>query len=148
MERLAVLYCLWAFGLSGKEDYLAELDRLFLENPEDDLLLELEDLGGNTKAARMRLLWDIETRITYVDKFGAELFAALEKVYNENRFTPEDFGEMCYDLWSVLPESFANKYPFLYLCCAIDEPIFGEEHTRGWYREVFDYYRSKNEIRH
>jgi len=140
MEKLAVLYCLWAFGLSNKEDCLAELDRLFLENPEDDFLLELESLGSDVRAVCMRL-----TRVigTDVDKFGVELFAALEKVYNENRFTLEEFGGRCYDLWSVLPGSFANDYPFLSLCYAIDEPVFGEEHTRKWYREVFDHYKEQ-----
>lgn len=115
---------------------------MFLENPEDDLLFELEDLGSDMRAACMRLLLVIETK-TDVDKFGAELFAALEKVYNENRLTLEEFGGRCYDLWSVLPGSFANDYPFLSLCYAIDEPVFGEEHTRKWYREVFDHYKER-----
>lgn len=142
MEKLAVLYCLQAFGLADKEDCLAELDRQFLKNPEDDFLLELENLGGDTRAACTRLAWFIKTEAD-VDIFGAELFAALENVYNENKFTLEDFGGKCYDLWSVLPGSFAREYPFLSLCYAIDEPVFGEAHTREWYRKVFDYYKER-----
>lgn len=46
MEKLAALCCLWAFGLGTKEDYYSELDRLFLENSEDNFLPELEGLGN------------------------------------------------------------------------------------------------------
>lgn len=57
MEKPVALCYVWAFGLSDKDDYAAELDCLFLKNPEDDLLLELEGLGDDRAAAWARLGW-------------------------------------------------------------------------------------------
>lgn len=51
MEKLAALCCLWVFGFGAKAEYSAELDRLFLEDPKNDFLLELEDLGNDGAAA-------------------------------------------------------------------------------------------------
>ena len=142
MEKLAALCCLWAFGLGSKEDYFKELDRLFLENPESDFLLELEDLGGDYTAAWTRISHLVECLLN-VDVFGKELFTTLEKVYNENKFTLEELGEKCYNISCGLPRSLAFDYPFLSLCYALDEPVFGEMHAREWYQKVFDYYKEK-----
>lgn len=140
MEKLAAMCCLWTFGLGSKEDYFDELDRLFLDNSESDFLLELEDLGGDCVAAWARLLRIFEREIG-IDKFGAELLSALEKVYNENKFSLEELGKKCYNMWCELPRSLAFDYPFLSLCYTLDEPVFGETHAREWYQKVFDYYK-------
>ena len=142
MEKLVALCYVWASGLDDKTDYYAELDKLFLENPEDDFLLELEDLSGDCVAALARLLRIFEKEIS-IDKFGAELLSALEKVYKENKFTLEEFGKKCYNMWCELPRSFSFDYPFLSFCYTLDEPVFGEMHAREWYQKVFDYYKEK-----
>ena len=49
MEKLAALCALCCCGLGN--EYSEELDRLFLENPDNDFLLELENLGRNYEAA-------------------------------------------------------------------------------------------------
>ena len=142
MEKLVVLCYVWAFGLSDKADYYAELDRLFLENPEDDFLLELEGLGNDFRAACSRLSCKIEEEIG-VERFGKELLAALEKHYNESIFSLEEFGELCYNIYCALPGSIAFEYPFLSLCYALDEPVFGEVHSRQWFQKLFNYYKEK-----
>lgn len=130
MEKLAALCCLWAFGLSDKDDYAAELDRLFLEKPNDDFLLELENLGGDYRAAWVRISPLIGSDIT-VDGFGKELFATLEKIYVENRFPLAEFGRVCNALWRFLPGELDTKEPFFSLIYA-DEPLFwgDEKQTR------------------
>lgn len=142
MEKLAALCCLWAFGLGTKEDYYTELDRLFLLSPEDDFLFELEDLGGDCAAAWKRIASIAQTDI---DKFGRELFAALEKVYNENTITLKEFGERCYKMWNWFPAGFRNDDPFFVLCYADDPLSWGDEkQTRELYQKAFDHYKEKS----
>ena len=116
---MALCY-IWAFGLSDKNDYVSELDRLFLENPEDDLLLN-------------------------IDVFGKELFAALEKVYRENRFPLAEFGSRCYELWRALPYhpyQYEHIKPFDTLTYADDPLSYGDEgQSRDLYEAAFDYYK-------
>lgn len=143
MEKLAALCCLWAFGLGTKEDYYTELDRLFLLSPEDDFLLELEDLGGDCAAAWRRIASTAQTEMD-IDKLGKELFAALEKVYNENKFALKEFGARCYKMWNLFPAGFRNDDPFFVLCYADDPLSWGDEkQTREIYQKAFDYYKEK-----
>ena len=66
MEKLVALCYVWAFGLSDKDDYVAELDRLFPENPEDDLLLKLEELDNDRTAAWARLGWLADLSLIHI----------------------------------------------------------------------------------
>ncbi len=145
MEKLVALCVLWACGFGGKKEYLAELDGLFLENPEDDLLLELECLGGDLKSAFSRLYTLIETSADVdVDKFGKELFSALKKIYNENLFPLKEFGEQCYRIWRLLPEKIGDDEPFYTLCYADDPLSWGDEkQTLELYQAAFDYYKER-----
>ncbi len=139
---MALCY-IWAFGLSDKNDYVSELDRLFLENPEDDLLLKLEELDYDRAAAWARLGW-LADRLN-IDVFGKELFAALEKVYRENRFPLAEFGSRCYELWRALPYhpyQYEHIKPFDTLTYADDPLSYGDEgQSRDLYEAAFDYYK-------
>lgn len=141
MEKLAALCCLWAFGLSDKDDYAAELDRLFLESSEDDFLLELENLDGDYRAAWSQISPHIGSDVT-IDGFGKELFAALEKIYVENRFPLAEFGRICNALWRFLPSEFNTNEPFNSLIYA-DEPLsWGDEkQARELYQAAYDFYK-------
>ncbi|MBD5128705.1 MAG: hypothetical protein HDT43_02085 [Ruminococcaceae bacterium] len=144
MEKLVALCYVWAFGLDDKTDYYTELDRLFLENPEDDFLLELEGLGDNRAEAWERLGRFGES-VLNIDIFGKELFAALEKVYNANIFPLAEFGKRCYKLWCALPyEPFLYEHtePFCILTYADDPLSYGEEgQSRDYYEAAFNYYK-------
>lgn len=141
MEKLAALCCLWAFGLAEKEEYCKELDRLFMLSPEDDLLLELEDLGGDCKAVLARIFLLVKNSLN-VEEFGKELFAVLEKVYDEKKFTLEEFGKRCFRLWNWFPDILRDKEPFFSLCYADDPLSWGdEEQTRKIYQKTFDHYK-------
>lgn len=139
---MALCY-VWAFGLSGKDDYAAELDRLFLENTEDDILLELECLGDDRAAAWARLGW-LADRVN-IDLFGKELFAALEKVCKANVFPLAEFGRRCYELWCALPYKpyqYECIEPFLTLTYAADPLSYGDEgQSRDLYEAAFNYYK-------
>lgn len=145
MEKLVALCCLWAFGLGAKEDYSAELDRLFLENPEDNFLLELECLGGDRAAALHQMTEPLVLSLN-VDVFGKELFAALEKVYCENRLPLAEFGGRCYEIWNWLPYPYIHNCnePFHTLCYGDDPLSYGDEaQSRRLYEAAFDYYKER-----
>lgn len=142
---MALCY-VWAFGLSDKDDYYAELDRLFLENPEDDLLLELEGLG-NDRAEAWERIFSLAKSSLDIDIFGRELFTALKKVYKENIFTLGEFGRRCYKLWCALPyEPYISEHiePFCTLTYADDPLTYGDEgQSRNLYEAAFDYYKER-----
>ncbi len=144
MEKLIALCYLWTFGLGTKDDYSAELDSLFLENPDDDFLLELEGLGDDRAAARALISPFVETEMD-VDKFGKELFCGLEKFYSENCTSQAylaTFGKMCYTMWQSFPASIDTKDPFLILCCADDPLSWGDEkQSRELYQKAFEHYK-------
>lgn len=141
MEKLAALCCLWTFGLGTKEDYSVELDRLFLKSPEDDFLLELENLGG-CAAAWKRLSSLVESPLN-ADIFGKELLAALEEVYNENRLLPLEFGERRLHMLYNLPRKISDNEPFhsLFFADIPYDEYYDENRTREIYQNAFDYYK-------
>lgn len=146
MEKLVALCYLWAFGLGTKDDYSAELDRLFLENPEDDFLLELEGLGDDSAEAWTRIS-PLVQEITDIDKFGKRLFGGLEKFYSENcnsQTSLEKFGKMCYAMWQSFPASIDTKDPFHILCYADDPLSWGDEkQSRELYQKAFEHYKEQ-----
>lgn len=142
MEKLAALCCLWAFGLGTKEDYSEELDRLFLEDPESDFLLELEVLSSDCLAAWKRISPLVESSLN-VDVFGKELLAALEEVYNENRLSPLEFGERRLHMLYNLPRKISDNEPFhsLFFADIPYDEYYDENRTREIYQHAFDYYK-------
>ena len=149
MEKLAALCCLWANGLGAKEDYMAELDRLFLENPEDDFLLELENLNGDKRdrSAAWKMLCPLVENSPNTDKFCKELLAALETVYNENRLPPVVFGERSLHMLYELPHEMTAKEPFhsLFFADIPYDEYYDEERTREIYQKAFVHYRTDSQ---
>ena len=142
MEKLAALCCLWANGLGTKEDYYAELDKLFLLSPKDDFLLELEDLGGNSRAAWLRMSLLVESSLN-ANGFGKELLAVLERVYIENRLSPLEFGERRLHMLYNLPHKIADNEPFhsLFFADIPYDEYYDEGRTCEIYQKAFDYFR-------
>lgn len=104
MEKLAALCVLCGCGLG--DEYPAELNRLFLENPNDDLLLELENFGKNYEAA-----WEL-LREKIADKFyfEKELFKSLGKFYESGKTTLREFAVRCNDLEGGVVGYVERKY--------------------------------------
>lgn len=148
MEELVSLFCLWISGLGEKDSYFEELDRLFLENPENDLLLELEGLCGDPEGTLARLAPLINEK--NADIFGTVLFGKLERYCSENvtdYSALERFSQRTFDLWSalliLLPFDISHSEPFLTLSYADDLLFYyGDDHIRRLYQEAFDYYKS------
>lgn len=144
MEILICKSLLWTFGLSTSESYNATLDKEFLENPDSDILLQLEFCSSDCDATFdiINRYWMYECKDFSVDAFGKCLFEELKKIYDSNIFTIEDFGRKCYSLWQHFPEEFYLTEPFHTLSYADDCLSWGDEaQTRELYEEAFDFYK-------
>lgn len=97
MEKLAALFVLRGKYLCIEEDYQAELDKLFLENPEDDLLLELEMSGKGCDSWYEG--WEkLAARISDHDLVEKELFKALGNFYGRYCILPGEYHRL-YKEW-------------------------------------------------
>ena len=141
MEKLAALCLLWAFDLGNKEDYCALLDGMFLENPNDDFLFDLENLTSDrlTTLARLRDLDFLDGKFDE-DAFGRELFSGLEKFCGRGAVTMQEFAERCYSLWNSLPVQIDMKNPFDTLCYASDLSD-DSARQREYLQYAFNYYK-------
>ena len=142
IEKLTALCALWVFGLGSKEDYCAVLDEMFLEDPEDDFLLELENCTGDAAASLARLSPFMNGEFD-VDAFGRELFSRLEIFCDSGAVSMKEFGRRCYELWRQLPWDLNLDEPFYTLCWADEFYYEGSKIQRGYYQNAFDYYKEK-----
>ena len=144
MEKLICKSLLWKIGLTDGNDYSKTLDKMFLSDVNNELLLELESCSFDYDTAFdiLQRFWKYECKNFFVDIFGRCLTEDLKTVYESNDFTIEDFGKKCYSLWQQLPNELNTMEPFHTLCYADDPLSWGdEEQARKIYEEFFDFYK-------
>ena len=143
MEELYAELLLWYVGFHDENRYNNLLDEKFLNNPDNDLYLDLEsysfDLEKNME--RFKLYWNYECGHLDPDLFGARLFAGLKVIYDANSFEISTFGNLCCRLWHLLPNYLIEVQPFHLLIYA-DEPLsWGDEkQTREIFENGFSHY--------
>ena len=144
MENLICKSLLWKMGFANGEDYNTTLDKMFLENSNNDLLLELESCSSdcNTTFDILQRYWKYECEDFSVDNFGKCLLEELKTVYFSNSFTITEYGKKCYSLWQQLPNEMHTKEPFHILSYA-DDPLSrnDEAQTSKLYEDMFDFYK-------
>ena len=143
MEELLACILLWQEGLLPWEAYEEKLDALFLEDPENELLQELEWEGKNPKdtTARVRTYFGSHSREVRTDVLGRFFMARLKEVYWREDLDIRWFADRMYLLWEDLPPWLQDVQPFWTLCYADDPLSWGDEkQTREIYREMLDYY--------
>ena len=151
MEELTALCCLWVSGMGTKSEYTERLDELFLQDPENDLLLELEGLTGDERGTLAKFCITEEN----AGKFGKFLLSKVENYYINNVSDKpgelEKFAELAYKLWTVLSrfrsfQSFDLAYsnPF-YIFNYADDPLsWGDkEQSVELYQKAFNYYKEQ-----
>lgn len=125
LELLAYAYLLRS-GLKVENIYEEKLNQLFLADPENEDLLELEFLSGNIKET-IQYIW---THVDYAsldhDRFGRTLMDLLKPAYKSMDL--RKFGDMMYSLWESLPGNLQHEEPFFTLCYA-DDPLMGKRKT-------------------
>ncbi len=144
MEKLICKSLLWKIGLTDGTDYSKTLDKMFLSDVNNELLLELESCSYDYDTAFdiLQRFWKYECKNFSVDTFGRCLTENLKVVYESNVYSIEDFGIKCYSLWQQLPDELNTTEPFHSLCYADDPLSWGdEEQARKIYEEFFDFYK-------
>lgn len=153
MEKLTALLLLFLSGFGSAEPYFEELDRLFLERPDDDFWFELEDCLKDLRGHWARVSERFAANIGGYDirKFGRELSGGVQEFFDENvntgKITLREFGRMGYKLWLLLSDLNVEVHsdPFVVLCYA-DEPLdYGDEkQSLDLYRFFFDFYKESS----
>ena len=143
LEEISVSIFLVYEKIITVEEYETQLHTLFLENPENDILLNLE--------------WqtDIEQSITYIKEsidfttldivlFGKCFMEKITEFYKEEHTNFKNFAIRMYDLWKSLPESIQHQQPFVSLSYGDDPLSWGDEaQCRNIYENMMNYYNTQ-----
>jgi len=138
MEELIVYAVLCSVGYERYDEYREKLDQLFLQKPQDEVLLDLE--GRSYKDAMLHLVyWFNEIQLDIV-QFGKKLMNKLREIYVAES-NLEDFGKRAYRLWQYLPDELSKEEPFHILSYADDPLSWGDEkQCRELYEKALYYY--------
>lgn len=139
MEELLVYALLLYEGLDLEEDYNNRLDELFLEDPNNEILIDLEFMSNNIKESvvfiRRNFCYDDFDQET----FGEILMKKLKEYYANTEI--KVFASKMYSLWESLPGNIQNEQPFFVLCYADDPLSWGDEkQTRELYEHMLNFY--------
>ncbi len=139
MEELLVYVILLCEDLVTENDYNRRLDKLFLDDPENDDLLWLE-WETDVREAVIYVRTHFDCNSLDCERFGRILMRKLKEVYEDCADVREFAGRM-YSLWESLPGNIQNMEPFWTLSYA-DEPLSwgDEEQTRNIYEYMLNYY--------
>lgn len=131
-------------GLVEKEEYYQFLNDLFLKNPDDDLLLELEWSASDLRHAIWLInKYALENVIDY-DAFGRLLFEKLEDIYHLDETNIAHFASKMYAVWQILPSVISRVEPFHILNYADDPLSWGDvQQTKDLYLQAFQFYKLK-----
>ena len=139
MEELFVYSLLYDVGYEKVNEYEETLNRLFLNNPEDRNLLDLEGMAFKDAMFHLRHLVNVLSFDTM--EFGKQLMSKIKPLYDGNNIA--DFGKAMYRLWTLLPEKIKLEEPFHVLSYADDCLDYGDEkQCRELYENALNYYDS------
>lgn len=143
MEELLAYVYLYREGLMTETECRAKLDELFLRDPENELLLELEwnFQGIKETACRVWAYWGARAKEFSADAFGRVLMARLKDLYHQEGTDIHWFAGRMYDLWEGLPPWLQNDQPFWAMCYGDDPLSWGDEaQTRQIYEAMMAHY--------
>ncbi len=139
MEELYVYALLYVIGYECWDDYSNKLHELFLNNPDNEVLLMMEE-QGNSKDAMLHLLSEMEESKLDVKSFGSFLMERISELYQTMEIT--EFGKKMYKLWGFLPANIMENEPFHTLSYADDCLSWGDEkQCRELYEKAMGYYK-------
>lgn len=140
MEELLVYAILLYEGIITKESFQKKIDELFLEDYENEILLNLE-CEKDINHAIVYIGENVDYNNFNYDEFGKILMKFLKEYYI-NCSNIEEFASHMYSLWKILPGNMQDKEPFHILSYA-DEPLsWGDEkQSREIYEDMFKYYK-------
>ena len=137
METLFVYALLCGVGYDQYDAYRKTLDRLFLEDPDNAVLLDLE--CREYKDAMLHLYHLMETTDFDTAKLGKRLMLNLKAIYKASDLA--DFAKEMYQIWLLLPERLEQEEPFFVFSYADEYLDFGDEkQCRKLYEKALGYY--------
>lgn len=138
MEKLFIYAILYSVGYDVWKMYEAELDKLFLDDIENDEYLTLE--GMSPKEAVLHTFSLMQMQPINHNVFGKELMIAIKPIYESCDI--RDFGNRMHKLWQRLPNSIEyGEDPFFVFCYADDCLSYGDEkQCRDLYEGALAYY--------
>ena len=144
MEKLYAEVLLWYHGFNDNNNYELLLNESFLNDPNNPILLELQEHSSSLLDTRGRFMryWDNEEDSFDSNIFGKRLFAGLESAYTGNIFSIDQFGKRCYQLCKDLPSAIQEEEPFWTLRYADECLSWGDEaQTRMIFEKLFSFYK-------
>jgi len=145
-EELLVYAILFYEEILITEDlYQDRLDELFLENPDDEMLLNLQ-WETDIKKAMVYIRTQFDYQNLNHEQFGRILMEKL-KIYYAQCSDIRIFADKMYSLWESLPGCVQDEEPFWTLSYADDPLSWGdEEQVRLAYEKMMNYYISGDMI--
>lgn len=143
MEKLLVYAYFWWLNLNEGKEYNNYLDTLFLDDSNNDLLLDLELLtDAQSSFMRIKRYFDYEAKKFDIILFGRTLFSELGKIYYSKTIGIDLFAKKCYELYNILPVPVNNlKNPYHILSYIDDMLEFnGIRKTEEKIAEMLNYY--------
>lgn len=140
-EILLLCSVLLKVGLMSHKAYTDTLDALFLEMPENDLLLDLEFITSDIDKTISEInIYCSEHDINFA-VFGQFLMKDLKKAYFESGMDIIDFADKVYSIWKLLPSSIQMVEPFWTMSYGDDPLSWGDlEQTKKLYEMMFQFY--------
>ena len=140
MEEILALGLLADWNDMAENLYNSKLDELFLENPENPNLFELELICGNTTESIIYITNHINFNKINIETFEKSLVYYLKILYESMDI--EIFSKLSYKLWLRLPSYISEKSPFFVLNYADDYISIGfTDSVRQSYEKLFAYYK-------
>lgn len=138
MEKLFAYALLMCEGYDVWAQYSEELDRLFLDEPQNEIYLHLEGATDRKKAV-LRTLSEMNNVSFDIEVFGKTLMEQISDIYKKSVL--KDFAEHMYSLWNNLPDEIQNSEPFYTLSYADDCILYNsEKHCRRLFESAIYYY--------
>lgn len=137
MEELFVYSLLCTTGYKLYDKYENVLNSLFIKNPTNEILMDLEN--RNIKDAVLHTQYLMNKYPINVIEFGKHLMENLKPIYRESSL--KAFGRDMYELWEKLPDSIGKIEPFYIFSYADDCLAYGDEwQCRELYESALGYY--------
>lgn len=143
MEELFVYLILFYEKIITYDLYQKKLDLLFIENPNNEVLLNLE-----WETDIEKIIVYIRTNVGYqnlnYEMFGKILMSKLKEYYN-NCPDINIFANKMYSLWKNIPSYIQREEPFCMLSYADDSLAYGDEkQVRFLYEKMLNYYTNES----
>lgn len=138
MEILFAYALLMCEGYDVWDQYSEELDRLFLDDPQNDMYLYLETVTDRKKAV-FYIISAINDISFDSGVFGPALMNLISDVYKTSNLG--DFAKHMYSLWSNLPDEMQENEPFFTLSYADECLLYNDEkQCRELYESAIYYF--------